>query len=147
MISSDWIFLGFFFIALISLVLLSEFLRIWLKWRPESSRKFVHVFTGILISITPFVLQSMWPMVILGTLFAVFDFIAVQKNFMRGMHNTKRKTLGTVFYPISFVILVLLLWEDDKLILITSMLIMAIADAYYFNVNNGHCGCFSRYSR
>ncbi|MBN2410426.1 DUF92 domain-containing protein [candidate division KSB1 bacterium] len=129
MISSDWIFLGFFFIALLSLVLVSEVLRIWLKWPPESSRKFVHVFTGILVSITPFVLLSMWPMVILGTLFAVFDFFAIQKNFMRGMHNTKRKTYGTVFYPASFVILVLLLWEQDKLVLVTSMLIMAIADA------------------
>lgn len=129
MISSDWIFLGVFFVALLSLVLIAELLRIWLKWPPESSRKFVHVFTGIVVSVTPFVLQSMWPMVVLGTLFAVFDFFAIQKNFMRGMHNTRRKTFGTVFYPLSFVILVFLLWEHDKLILVTAMLIMAIADA------------------
>ncbi|HPG41577.1 MAG TPA: DUF92 domain-containing protein [bacterium] len=129
MIKSDWTYLGLFFIALFSLVLIAEIFRKLFHWQPEASRKFVHVFTGILVSLTPFALQSMWPMLILGTLFTILDFVAIRKNLFRGMHGTKRHSYGTVFYPLSFVILVVLLWDNDKLILVTAMLIMAIADA------------------
>ncbi len=126
---SDWNYLVLFSIALFSLVILAEILRKLFPRDAESSRKFVHISTGILISLTPFALQSMWPMLILGTLFAVLDLVAIRKNLFRGMHGTKRRSYGTVFYPLSFVILVMLLWDTDKLILVTAMLIMAIADA------------------
>lgn len=45
------------------------------------------------------------------------------------MHATEKTSYGTVFYPISFFILIILLWERHTAILIIAMLIMAIADA------------------
>ena len=127
---SDWTFLFIFFAAIFLLILLAEIIRRIMHWSSEATRKLVHILVGVLVATTPFILHSKWPMVILGVLFALVDLLAVQKNLLKGMHGTKRHTYGTVYYPISFVILVLLLWDHHKLILVISMLIMALSDAF-----------------
>ncbi|MFZ5515559.1 MAG: DUF92 domain-containing protein [Candidatus Zhuqueibacterota bacterium] len=45
------------------------------------------------------------------------------------MHATERPSYGTVFYPASFFVLTLLLWDNHKAILAIAILVMAIADA------------------
>ncbi|MBN1465599.1 DUF92 domain-containing protein [candidate division KSB1 bacterium] len=129
MARSDWFFLVLFTVLLFLIVLIAELLRRTRGWPPETTRKIVHVVVGVMVATTPFVLHSMWPMVILGVLFAVIDFFAVRRGILNGMHGTRRHTYGTVFYPISFVILTVTLWDNHKLILVTAMLIMAISDA------------------
>lgn len=72
----------------------------------------------------------------LGVVFAVINYLAVRYDLFASMHHTGRLTYGTVFYPVSFVILVLWLWDGYKVILVTAMLIMAIADAMAAVVGN-----------
>jgi uncharacterized protein (TIGR00297 family) len=134
---NDRTFFIIFAIAIGAILTISELIRRLLHWSPEATRKLVHIFVGILVATTPFVLDSMWPMVILGLLFAVVDFVAVRFGFFKGMHGTARHTYGTVFYPVSFVILTLSLWQHHKLILVTAMLIMAISDAFAAIVGEG----------
>lgn len=129
MLPSDVFYFILFCIILGVIVALAELIRRLFHWSPEATRKLVHIVVGIVVATTPFVLNSMWPMVFLGVLFTVVDFIAVQRGFFPGMHGTARHTYGTVFYPISFVILTATLWNHHKLILVTAMLIMAISDA------------------
>ncbi len=129
MTSSDWIYFALFTLALVLIVLAADFIQRLFKWPPEATRKLVHIVVGIVVATTPFVLHSMWPMVILGILFTIVDFVAVRRGLFPGMHDTGRQTYGTVFYPISFVILTVTLWNQHKLILVTAMLIMAISDA------------------
>ncbi len=126
---SDWTTFGLFFLALLMLIGIAEFIRRRQNWPAEATRKIVHIMTGVLVATTPFVLDSMWPMVILGVVFALFDYLAIRFHFFTAMHGTKRKSYGTVFYPLSFVFLVLVLWNGQKLVFVTSMLIMAVADA------------------
>ena len=126
---TDWLYLILFTVLLLIIVMVADVFRRLLRWSPEATRKMVHMIVGVLVAITPFVLHSKWPMVIIGGLFTVVDFFAIQRGFFKGMHGTRRKTYGTVFYPISFVILTLALWNHHKLILVTAMLIMAISDA------------------
>lgn len=126
---SDWLFLGLFTTALILIVIAAEIVQHFFKWPHESTRKLVHMLVGVVVATTPFVLESMWPMVILGVLFTIIDFFAVRRGILTGMHGTSRHTYGTVFYPISFVFLTVTLWNNHKLILVTAMLIMAISDA------------------
>ncbi|MBD3383425.1 hypothetical protein GF407_00740, partial [candidate division KSB1 bacterium] len=134
--SSDTFFLFLFFIALMLLIALSELSRRRWNWAPERSRKLVHMATGIFVAFTPFLLNSMWPMVILGIAFAIINYLAIRYQLFKSMHHTGRLTFGTVFYPFSFVVLVLWLWNDYKVILVTAMLIMAIADAMAAVVGN-----------
>ncbi|RPI02960.1 MAG: DUF92 domain-containing protein [Calditrichaeota bacterium] len=115
--------------AIIFTIVAAEIIRRLFHWPSESTRKLVHIFVGILVASTPFVLKSMWPMVIIGVSFTVIDYLAIRLGFLQGIHGTSRHTYGTVFYPISFVVLTISLWQNHKLILVTSMLIMAISDA------------------
>ena len=129
MSASDWKFLFLFFAALLAAVALGELVRRFTRWTPEATRKLVHILVGVIVATTPAFLESKWPMLILGLLFTALDFYAVRKGLFPGMHGTNRQTYGTVFYPLSFVILVLWLWESHKGILVASMLVMAVADA------------------
>ncbi|MBN1996653.1 DUF92 domain-containing protein [candidate division KSB1 bacterium] len=128
-IYSDWLTFGLFFIALLILIGIAELIRRRQKWQVEATRKIVHIMTGVLVATTPFVLHSKWPLIVLGVVFTLFDFLAIRNKFFSAMHDTKRKSYGTVFYPVSFILLVFVLWDGNKLVFVTSMLIMAIADA------------------
>ena len=115
--------------ALIVLLALSELLRRRFHGTEEFSRKFVHMFTGVLVAVSPFFLKSRWPIIAVALIFAAFDYYSVRRGWLKGMHGLHRRTYGTVYYPISFVILALLFWESHPLILITAMLLLAISDA------------------
>ena len=115
--------------ALFVLLALSELMRRRFHGTEEFSRKFVHMFTGILVAVSPFFLKSRWPIIAVALIFAVIDYYSVRKGWLKGMHDLHRRTYGTVYYPVSFVILALLFWESHPLILITAMLLLAISDA------------------
>lgn len=125
----DWVYLGLFFLGLIILIGITESIRILLKWSPEATRKIVHIITGILVVTTPLFFKSKLPLIVISLIFASINFLAIRFDFFKGMHNTKRRTYGTVFFPLAFIILLLLCWENHKIVLFISMLIMAISDA------------------
>ncbi len=125
----DQIFLALFSLTLISMLVITEVVRRRTPIPAEWTRKTVHILAGVCVAFTPFVLDSMWPMVVIGSVFAVFNFFAIRFHLLPGLHNTGRQSWGTFYYPISFVLLTLLLWESHRVILVTAMLIMAIADA------------------
>ncbi len=124
----DWIWLGVLFCGLIIVIIFSEIVRKHLFWSVKVTRKIVHVITGILISLTPFLLDSPVPLMFISVIFIIVNFVAIKKNWMPGMHATDKISYGTFFYPISFLVLLLFLWKDYKSILMISVLIMAIAD-------------------
>jgi len=125
----DWIWSGILLLGLIVVIGCSEFVRKKFSLSIHVTRKFVHILTGIFVAVTPFLLHKPYPLLIISGVFICLNLIAIKMDWMPGMHATERISYGTVFYPISFFILILLLWEHFKTILIVSMLIMAIADA------------------
>ena len=74
MMPSDWFYLVLFSIVLGLVVFFAELVQRFFKWPPEATRKLVHIVVGVVVATTPFVLYSMWPMVILGALFTFVDF-------------------------------------------------------------------------
>ena len=125
----DWIWLGVLLLALVLVISFSEIVRKHFHWSIKVTRKFVHILTGILIALTPFLMESSLPLLCISGIFIIANYVAIRKNWMPGMHATKKISYGTFFYPISFFILILLLWNNYKSIVMISMLIMAIADA------------------
>ena len=125
----DWIWSGILLVILVIILGCSELVRKKFDLSISFTRKFVHIITGILIAITPLFLERPYPLLIISGIFSVLNWIAIQKKWMPGIHATDRISYGTVFYPISFFILIILLWERHLTILVISMLIMAIADA------------------
>lgn len=125
----DWIWLGILLSGLVFVIFISEIVRKKRLWTIKVTRKFVHILTGIFIAFAPFLMSSSYPLLIVAGSFVIFNLIAIKNNWMPGMHATDKISYGTVFYPISFFLLIALLWNGYKSILVVSMLIMAIADA------------------
>ncbi len=115
--------------GLVVVIIFSEVFRRKHNWSIKVTRKFVHILTGVFIAVTPFLLESPIPLLSISGIFIIVNLIAIQKGWMPGMHATAKVSYGTVFYPISFFILIYLLWNDHRSVLVISMLIMAIADA------------------
>ncbi len=125
----DWIWSGILLAVLGVIIGSSELVRKKINLPISFTRKFVHILTGLLIALTPLLLQRPYPLLIISGIFAVFNWFAIRKKWMPGMHATEKTSYGTVFYPISFFILIILLWDWHRTILVIAMLIMAIADA------------------
>ncbi len=126
---TDLFYMALFGAAVLVLIGLAEIIRRLVHWSAEATRKLVHILVGVLVAATPFVFQSQWPPVVLGGAFAMLNYFAIRYGFFKGMHGGDRRSYGTVFYPLSFVILTLALWHHHKVIFVASMLIMALADA------------------
>lgn len=133
--TSDIISLLLLFLSLMMLIVLSELIRRHFQWPQEVTRKMVHVSVGLLMLLTPVFLDTSLPLLVLATFFTVFNFMALRKNLLPGIHIDPRN-LGTVYYPFSFFILVLLFWEHYKVVILAALLVMAIADAAAAIVGN-----------
>ena len=124
----DWIYSGLFFFALFIVILIAEGLRKLLKWSSNTTRKIVHITTGVFVASTPLLLNSKIPIIIISAIFTIINFFAIRLGFFPGMHATSRRSYGTVFYPLALVILLIFFWGENQLILVISMLVLAFAD-------------------
>ena len=125
--SNEWIKFVAFFIAIFILIGIAEFFRSKLKWRPEASRKLVHVIVGLVVSISPLIFTSnIQPMTLAG-IFIVVNSFTLKSNAFKSMHTAERTTYGTVYFPFAFLVLAAFYWEKP-ITLILSMLVMTISD-------------------
>ncbi|HIA23886.1 MAG TPA: hypothetical protein EYN76_05765, partial [Candidatus Marinimicrobia bacterium] len=120
---NEWITFGVFFVFIFFLIGIAEFVRSKLKWGPEASRKMVHVIVGIMVACCPLIFRSNIQPITLAAIFIVVNATALNIDAFKGMHDTKRKTFGTVYFPIAFLILAAFFWEKP-ITLILSMLVM-----------------------
>jgi uncharacterized protein (TIGR00297 family) len=126
---NDLTFLGMALALLFALILLSELIRKYLRWTGEVTRKIVHTGTGLLIFFACHELEFGTPLIVIGVIFTVFNFLCVQFNWFAGMHSTDRHTFGTVYYPLAFTVLVLVAWDSHRFIIAGAMLVLAVGDA------------------
>ncbi len=119
--------MGCFVVLIVLAITISELIKNKWHWPIERSRKLVHVMVGIMVSVSPLLFQSNQPPAVVALLFIGVNIIALRSNRFQAMHATQRKTFGTVFFPIAYLILVLFWWERP-VSLITGTLLMTFAD-------------------
>ncbi|NQT25154.1 hypothetical protein HQ585_07360, partial [candidate division KSB1 bacterium] len=115
--ASDWIKFAGFFLGIFLFIFIAEKTRSALGWPAEVTRKLVHIATGVLIFFCAFLFESQIPLIYMAGIFIVVNFLGIQSGKLKGMHGTERHTWGTVYYPLTFLILVLTCWEHHKTIL------------------------------
>jgi uncharacterized protein (TIGR00297 family) len=125
---SDWLYLLLLSFVILILIAVSEIARKYLHWPQEATRKLVHISVGILLLLTPLLLETALPLLTIALFFTIFNFIALRKNLLPGIH-IEPDNLGTVYYAFSFFLLILIFWQDFKIVIIASMMIMAVGDA------------------
>lgn len=119
--------LAFLYVSII--LALGEGLRRGLKLGVEFTRKFVHIGVGMVVFLLVWLFQS-WQWAIIPPLaFIVINYISYRRQIFAGMETGERGQLGTVYFPISFAILIPLLWSMPVL-LVASLMPMTWGDAF-----------------
>ena len=134
--SNEWITSVVFLLGIFGLIGLSELARVKLNWTPELSRKFVHVLVGLFALMSPFLFVSNGPPVALAIIFIVVNLVAIKSKKFEGMHATKRKSYGTVYFPLAYLILCLFWWERQITFQI-ALLLLTFADTAAAIVGEG----------
>jgi phytol kinase len=95
----------------------------------DVTRKFVHIAVGM-IAFPLALLFSAWQFAIIPPLaFIVVNYVSYRRQIFAGMETGERGQLGTVYFPISFSILIPLLWSQPAL-LVASLMPMTWGDAF-----------------
>jgi uncharacterized protein (TIGR00297 family) len=128
MLSNDWNYFIVFILLIGFLLGMADLLLKRLQVNPHTTRRVVHILVGIYVVFTPYIFHSSMPIILVALIFILVNFFGVKYELLPGIHSTSRLTYGTVYFPLSFLILVLWFWEKDPAILISSMLIMALGD-------------------
>lgn len=126
---TEWILFAVILAAIGAFITAAEYLRKKFSGSPEITRKLVHIMTGLLIFFAPQIFVSGIPALTLALIFIAVNYAAVRFGLLKGMHGTNRQSYGTVYYPMSFFILVLLFWDSAPVIISVSILILALSDA------------------
>ena len=123
---NEWNLFLLFFLSIVSLIIISEF--IFKKfWSNHTNRKIIHITVGLAVAFTPYFFTHNHQPVLLALIFLIINFFSQRNNLLKSFHNIERESYGTIFYPISYLLLALLFWDYSNHITI-SFLILAIAD-------------------
>ncbi len=126
--STDWGLSFVFIVGIVGVLGLADILLKKLNVHPHTTRRSVHILVGCLVCFAPFIFKTQLPVLLVALIFAVMNFFAIKMNLLKGIHETDRISYGTVYFPVSFFILVCWFWHKDPAILQTAMLIMALGD-------------------
>ena len=119
-----------FFMVLASIPILVFVSELTLKLKvlsPESNRRLVHFFVGILITISPFIFSDYLLPSILALIFLIVNYFAYHNEKLLGIHSQGRVTYGTIYFPLGYLILVIGFWQYSEFVII-SLAILAVAD-------------------
>ncbi len=125
---SDWGLFIVFTLGILLILFFAEMLLKLIRWHSHNTRRLVHILVGCLVCTAPFIFESRAPVLVIAGIFIVLNILALKFNLISSIHETDRISYGTVYFPVSFFILVFWFWDKDPAILLTSMLIMAFAD-------------------
>jgi Predicted membrane protein len=115
------------FITLFLLVIIADFIQKKFKVDPKSTRMFVHASVAIVVFFAPLMLRNEIFPIALASIFIFANFTTSRLRMFQGI-NLSDRNLGTVYYPLSFLILILLFWDSKPFLVSTAMIVMGFAD-------------------
>lgn len=126
---SDSLALVVAFAYVLVILALGEGLRRRLNLSVKFTRKFVHIGVGM-IAFPLVVLFKSWHFAIIPPLvFVAINYLSYRRGIFLGMETGEKGQLGTVYFPISFSILIPLLWTQPAL-LVASLMPLTWGDAF-----------------
>jgi phytol kinase len=99
-------------------------------WSKDMTRKFVHVFMGFVILFIPLLFDHMWMALLPPIFFTIINWVDYKVGFLSQVQGEDKGNVGTILYPISFIILISLFY-DTKFwgLAILGILAMSLGDA------------------
>jgi uncharacterized protein (TIGR00297 family) len=126
--SSEWLLFAAMLFGLFAFVGAAEVLRKTTSLTGNTTRIIVHVLVGVFVFFVPLLFISPVPGILMSILFIVINYLSIRARLFKGMDDTTRETYGTVYFPISFLLLIILFWDTYPVIIATSILILGLAD-------------------
>jgi phytol kinase len=107
---SDWLVLVLSYVYVFAALFAGEGLRRWRGYSTDFTRKFIHISVGMW-SIGTVLLFENWYFAIVPPLsFVVINYISYRQETFKAMETGERGNLGTVYFPISFTLVIVLFW-------------------------------------
>ncbi|MBN2426108.1 MAG: DUF92 domain-containing protein [Calditrichaceae bacterium] len=126
---ADWYTTGIAVVLIFIIIIIAYYLKqIFVFWKEEWSRKFVHICTGILAAIAPYYFNSAILLLSISLLFLILDFTFIKKGILKDIFG-QRFSYGTVYFPLANILLIIFCWPDYKHLITLGMLLFAIPDA------------------
>ena len=108
---NDWTIFGIIFVTIFFVLGIAETIRNYTGRPPESTRKFVHVFIGLIICFCPILFKVNYQLITLSSLFIVINTYLLLSEKFKSMNATSRKSYGTIYFPFSVLILSFFWWD------------------------------------
>ena len=91
------------------------------------NRRLIHIIVGCFASFSPFIFNNNYYPILLAVIFMIINIFAIKNGQLKGIHSVNRVSWGTIFFPLSFLIISLFFWGYPEFV-IFCFLILAIAD-------------------
>ncbi len=96
----------------------------------NTGRKILHMTAGVLVSFLPHFIEGKITLLLIGVFVLVSLYYLVANNKLEGIDDLHRKSWGIVYFPVSFIILILLFIPDKPEVFTISFLLMTFSDAF-----------------
>ena len=131
---SDWQALVISYIYVFAIIGVGEGLRKWLgqakpgTYSTEFTRKLIHISVGMWAFGTVLLFEHWYFAIIPPLSFVVLNYISYRRDIFKSVETGEKGNLGTVYFPISFAIIICFLWSSPHL-LAASLMPMTWGDA------------------
>ena len=126
--SQDTIALLTAFAYVFAMIGIAEALRKWRGYSVEFTRKFIHIAVGMWAYGTVLMFERRTFAIIPPAAFIALNALSYWQGTFKAMETGEKGQLGTIYFPISFVALIWLLWGRPHL-LVASLMPMTWGDA------------------
>ena len=125
---SDWLALVVSYVFVFSAIGIAEGMRKWRGYSTDFTRKFIHITVGMW-SVGTVLLFERWYMAIIPPAsFILINYISYRQETFKAMETGEKGNLGTVYFPLSFSVIIALFWGRPHL-LVGSLMPMTWGDA------------------
>lgn len=118
------------FVYVFAVLGVAEALRKVLKLPVEFTRKVVHISVGMWAWGTVALFESKWMAIVTPAAFVVLNYVSYRRGLFLAMESNDRSNLGTVYFPLAFVAVILLIWDVSKPMLVAALMPMTWGDSF-----------------
>ena len=127
LVTNEWYLFLLFFISIIILISLSELSLRKKIWSTHANRIIIHITVGIAVSLTPHIFTTSLQPALLALIFFLINLISYKNKMLNSFHSIGRVSYGTIFFPLSFLLIAIPFW-DYPIHITISLMLLAIAD-------------------
>jgi phytol kinase len=126
---NPWLAIALSFGYVFVMLAIGEGLKRWQNLSSDFTRKFIHISVGM-YSILAILLFERWELAIIPpAAFIIINFLDWKFGILQAMTSSDRSNLGTVYFPISFCIIIWVFWDRPEL-LVSSLMPLTWGDSF-----------------